>query len=85
MEEFHAAGILLVELHNDWSEVQPTARVKEDASLLLAEYPLKASDALQLAAAIGWCGGSTAGRMFVCGDRKLRDAAEAEGFNVIRL
>lgn len=84
-EQFQPAEHLLLELRSGWSEIEPSVHVEREACLLLAKYPLKAGDALQLAAAIYWCNGSTAGRMFICGDLKLCDAAEAEGFDVIRL
>ena len=46
---------------------------------------LRAADALQLAAALVWCRQRPHGRAFVVADDGLSDAAEAEGFTVIRL
>jgi len=46
---------------------------------------LRAADALQLASALVWCGAYASGRAFICADTRLSDAADKEGFNVIRL
>lgn len=50
---------------------------------LLRTHPMRASDSLQLGAALWWCGGFPEGREFICLDQRLRDAASAEGFNVL--
>jgi hypothetical protein len=46
---------------------------------------LRASDSLQLAAALTWCQRRPAQRRFISGDQQLCDAAEAAGFVVIAL
>lgn len=51
--------------------------------LVSKDYPLKAADALQLAAALRWCEVDTDDRRFVCLDNRLRRAAEDEGFDVL--
>ena len=66
-----------------WFEVQPTEDIRLSVSLLAQNHPLKASDALQLAAALRWCEGDTEGAGFVCLDNRLRRAAEDEGFYVL--
>jgi hypothetical protein len=48
-------------------------------------YTLRASDSLQLAAALTWCQQRPAQRRFISGDQQLCDAAEAAGFVVIAL
>jgi hypothetical protein len=48
-------------------------------------YPLRAADALQLAAALIWCNRHPRGKTFISGDERLLEAAEKEGFNVIRM
>jgi predicted nucleic acid-binding protein len=68
---------------DDADLVVPTTAVRERASHLLATYPLRASDALQLAAAFVWCGGLPRQQGFVCLDRRLRDAARGAGFQVL--
>jgi hypothetical protein len=60
--------------------VPPTDGVRARAARLLASHPLSAADAFQLAAALAWCEETTAGEVFVCLDRRLRDAARREGF-----
>jgi uncharacterized protein len=68
-----------------WREILPGDRVREFAFLLLESYPLRAADSLQLAAAMIWCDQNPAGRRFICGDRRLSEAAESAGFLVLEL
>jgi predicted nucleic acid-binding protein len=63
--------------------IPPTDAVKESALTQLDRFPLKASDALQLAAALVWCKQNPRGRLFVCNDRQLVNAAAAAGFEVL--
>jgi uncharacterized protein len=67
---------------DNWSEVQPTDRVRFLAERLLAVHPLRAADALQLASALVWSEGAPDQRVFVCLDDRLREAARKEGFTV---
>lgn len=53
------------------------------AGRLLHDHPLRAADALQLAAALTWCGGQPEGAGFVSLDARLRAAAGAEGFRIL--
>jgi hypothetical protein len=46
---------------------------------------LRAADALQLAAALIWCNHYPRGRTFISGDERLLEAAEREGFDVIKI
>jgi hypothetical protein len=46
-------------------------------------HPLRAGDALQLAAALVACGERPEALPFVCLDDRLRDAARREGFAVL--
>ena len=66
-----------------WRGVSPTDDLRLLASLLSRDHPLKAADALQLAAALRWCEGNTTGAGFVCLDKGLRRAALEEGFDVL--
>jgi hypothetical protein len=50
---------------------------------LLGVHPLRAADALQLAAALILVRDDPAGRAFVCLDERLREAALLEGFRVL--
>jgi predicted nucleic acid-binding protein len=78
-----AARAGLDALSEGWSEMQPTARLRTLAERLLARHPLRAADALQLAAALRWCEEETVGREMVCLDERLRGAAEEVGFTVL--
>lgn len=64
-------------------EVEPTEEVRSRAVRLLSVHPLRAADALQLAAALVWCRERTTGAGFVTLDDRLREAASREGFNVL--
>lgn len=77
------ARVALQQLIASWDEVQPTLWVRAVAEVLLDHYPLKAADAMQLAAAVAWSSGQPQGREFVCLDRQLRAAAGAVGFTVL--
>ena len=68
-----------------WNEIQASEELRHRAERLLAAHKLRAADALQLAAALVWCGNHTRGRIFIGADGSLADAAEAEGFSVIRI
>jgi hypothetical protein len=63
--------------------VQPGDELCALALRLLAAHPLRAADALQLAAALLWARGRPGGKDFVCLDERLRTAAILEGFAVL--
>jgi predicted nucleic acid-binding protein len=67
----------------DVDVVAPTPRLRERAGRLLAGHPLRAGDALQLAAALIWCDESPEEDTFVCLDERLAEAAHREGFTVV--
>lgn len=73
------ARALLGTLRRSWFEVQPVDAVRNQALRLLRVHPLRAADALQLAAAIEWAG-SADGSVLMTFDDRLRDAARREGF-----
>lgn len=77
------ARVILNRLGEAWSEVLPAAEVRVEAEALLDKHPLRTADAYQLAAALAWCGGTPGGADFVCFDKRLRQAAEAEGFEIL--
>lgn len=64
-------------------EVQPTEDLRARALRLLSVHPLKAADALELAAALIWCRERTQGAGFVSLHPPLRLAAAMEGFRVL--
>lgn len=74
----------LTYLRGRWNEVQPSDEVRDEAERLLGVHQLRAADALQLSAALAWCGRKARGRQFVGTDGELAKAAGAEGFTVIR-
>ena len=63
--------------------VQPGDELSSKALRLLGVHPLRAADALQLAAALLWAREIPGGRDFVCLDERLRTAAILEGFHVL--
>ena len=72
-------------LRDRWNEVQPTEEVRHRAERLLRIHKLRAADALQLAAALVWCGDRPHARVLIGADGNLSQAAGAEGFTIIRL
>ncbi len=67
-----------------WREVQPVAAVREIAVRLLRVHPLRTADALQLAAAIVVAEGHPSSLPLVTLDERLAQAAEREGFAIVR-
>ena len=65
-----------------WQEVLPADAVRSTAQRLLRVHPLRAADALQLAAAIIAAEHEPASLEFLCLDARLSDAANREGFTV---
>ncbi len=63
--------------------VEPGDEMCAKALRLLGVHPLRAADALQLAAALLWTRDRPDGRDFVCLDERLRTAAAVEGFQVL--
>jgi len=79
-DEEAAARDLLAVLRRSWFEIQPGDAVREQALRLLRLHPLRAADALQLAAALEWAGMPATGVLMTYDDR-LRTAARREGFS----
>ena len=65
--------------------IAPTDDVRRRAARLLASHPLRAADALQLAAALIWCEEQPHNETFVSLDDRLSAAARKEGFEVAPL
>lgn len=83
-EETFAALLSNIEaITSDASQIEPTEQVRAAAIRVLRIHGLRAADALQLAAALVWTDHSPKGAAFVCLDRRLREAAEREGFTVL--
>ena len=71
------------EMFSRASVVRDVELVKQTAARLLRMHNLRAADALQLGAALGWADGRPQGQVFVTLDRRLGQAAEREGFRII--
>lgn len=67
-----------------WQEVLPGDLVRAAAQRLLRVHPLRAADALQLAAAVVAAEHDAATLPFVCLDERLAEAAAREGFPILR-
>ena len=69
-------------LAESWHEVLPTSELRARAMRLLRVHPLRAADALQLAAALAASSENPAALPILTSDERLRDAARKEGFDV---
>lgn len=63
--------------------VQPTSVVAERAQRLLLAHPLRAADAMQLAAALIGHSERPRDSTFLSTDKRLREAARREGFTLL--
>jgi len=70
-------------LEQRWTEVEAWQAVRDRADRALGSHPLTAADALQLAAALVLANERPRGRVFVTADKRLSQAASAEGFDVV--
>ena len=76
--------VLLGALQSAWLEVLPSEEVRAEARRLLRVHPLRAADALQLAAALTWSAEPVEAEL-VTFDERLALAARLEGFTVLPL
>jgi len=70
----------LTQLANGWHEIEPSDIVRESAMRFLRVHPLRAADALQLAAAFVAAERRPTSLQIVTLDERLADAARKEGF-----
>ncbi|HVZ53370.1 MAG TPA: type II toxin-antitoxin system VapC family toxin [Pseudolabrys sp.] len=68
-----------------WQENDPSDEVRETAVRLLRVHPLRAGDALQLAAAFVAASGRPSSLEFVVLDERLAIAAQKEGFSIVEI
>ena len=68
-----------------WQEVQPSPPLRRTAVRLLRVHPLRAADALQLAAGLAASDGDARSLTFVTLDDRLAQAAVREGFVIADL
>lgn len=73
----------LGELTDHWCEIQPTSQLQEHAIRFLRVHPLRAGDAMQLAAAFSACENQPGSLEFICLDARLSQAAAKEGFRIL--
>jgi predicted nucleic acid-binding protein len=85
LPEFRKAKGQLLLLERAWSEVTAVEKVREHARRLLESHPLRAADALQLAAAIVVSEDNPQDTPFVTLDNRLALAAEREGFTLLEV
>ncbi len=77
-------AVARLEVHRaSWVEVLPGDRLREIAEALPEQYGLRALDSFQLTAGLAWCREQPRGRLFVCCDARLADAATKTGFDVL--
>jgi predicted nucleic acid-binding protein len=79
------AQVRLDRLRSQWREVAPNPQLRDQAERLLDRFPLKAADALQLAAALAWTSDCPRARALLSNDTQLLDAAAQLGFQGVRL
>lgn len=77
------ARALLMVLQRAWHEILATETVRAHAARLLRRHPLRAADALQLAAALTWAAGRPTASRLATFDQRLAEAARGEGFELV--
>ena len=83
-EETHRNIVIGIdEVVSDADQIDPGEQIRQAALRAVRTHDLRAADALQLAAALVWTGHEPLATGFVCLDKRLRDAAEREGFSVL--
>ncbi len=85
VDEWNKAKKSAGRLADLWLVVHPTDKVQTRAAHLVDVYDLRAADCLQLAAALDWCDDAPKGQVFLCADRRLRNAALLCGFDCPKL
>lgn len=70
-------------LTESWHEIVPSDAVRRTAERLLRTHPLRAADALQLAAVLIAADHDPTSLELVCLDERLKSAARREGFTVL--
>ena len=82
LRAYDASRKRLEALLGSWREILPTDPLRGLACVQLERFPIRAVDALHLGAALIWCNQKPRGRLFVCNDLRLGDAARQAGFTV---
>jgi predicted nucleic acid-binding protein len=82
--QLRTASQRLHALADEWHEVMPTTALRSVAERMLRVHPLRAADALQLAAAVAAAEHEPESLPFVSLDDRLNDAAAKEGFPIVQ-
>lgn len=69
-------------MRRGWREITTGDKLRSIAEDLPDTYGLRALDSFQLAAALVWCKEKPRGRLFVCDDERLIEAAQIVGFTI---
>jgi len=69
-------------MRTQWREIVTSEKLRLIAEGLPDSYGLRALDSFQLAAALVWCKEKPKGRLFICDDVRLSEAARKAGFTV---
>lgn len=81
--EAQTARAKLDEFRATATEVGVSGRLRDLVEIVLQAHPLRAGDAIHLAAALLWAKEDPEGLNFICLDDCLREAASREGFTVL--
>jgi predicted nucleic acid-binding protein len=81
-QQFLLSKPFVQNLVNGWLAVHESASIAPNACRLLELHPLRAADALQLAAALEACEHNPLGFTLITADQRLADAARQTGFSV---
>jgi hypothetical protein len=81
----HAVRDEVLAASEQWSEITAIELVRRHAERIVETHPLRAADALQLAAALVAAEENPATLEFVTLDERLAEAARREGFRVLTL
>jgi uncharacterized protein len=84
-QSLRAAHKRLSQLLGNWQEVDPHDEVRETAARFVRVHPLRAADALQLAAAFVAAARRPSSLEMVVLDERLAAAAQKEGFSVVEI
>ena len=85
VEEATRALSRLRRFADGWHEIEPSDIVRESAMRFLRVHPLRAADALQLAAAFIAAERRPSSLRVITLDERLADAARKEGFELINV
>lgn len=79
IEQERQVASVLDSLVAEWTEIKPSEELRRSSIRLLRHHPLRAADALQLAAAYLRAAGRREGNAIICNEHRLRDAELLEG------